>query len=214
MSKRRVINHGDKFNKLTFIKELDPKIHKSKNRVYRSRVGLWKCECGNINEIIIYSVVAGHTKTCGCLHKEVCRKLLTTHGMFYHPLRHVLTSMMSRCYNKNKIDYHRYGGRGVTICSEWRNSYPDFLIWAITNGWKPGLTIERIDNNGNYSQDNCRFATRLDQANNTRSNRIITFKSKEYTMAQFCRKFNFNYKNFSYRIYKGQTVDEIYKSLK
>ena len=95
----------------------------------------------------------------------------------------IWTNMKTRCYNKNSPGYEAYGGRGIKICEQWRNSFFEFLTWAKANGYKDGLSIDRIDNNGCYSPDNCRWATYKEQALNTRTNHFIEFCGEIKTVA-------------------------------
>ena len=93
--------------------------------------------------------------------------------------------MKKRCYYKKSVAYHNYGGRGIAICDEWLNDYYAFESWALNNGYADGLTIERIDNNGNYSPENCKWATRSEQCNNKRNNVLITYLGKTQTLTQW-----------------------------
>jgi len=123
------------------------------------------CDCGNICNVKSTSLRLGRTKSCGCLRKEG----ITTHGLTYHPLYKIWECIIQRCENSNNIAYNRYGARGIKICDEWRNNPKTFIEWALANGWEEELTIDRWpNNNGNYEPGNVRFATALEQANNTR----------------------------------------------
>lgn len=163
---------GLKFNKLTVIEYFG----KSKHGAH-----LWKCrcECGNEPEIRSDGLTTGHTTSCGCYNKEqkssICKELRTTHGLCSHPLYSVLYGMLKRCYNEKNPSYRYYGGRGITVCDEWRYSVEAFVKWGNENGYSPGLQIERIDNSGNYEPDNCRWATRTEQARN-KNNTVLSME--------------------------------------
>ena len=114
--------------------------------------------------------------------------------------------MERRSYNSERKDYNNYGARGISICKEWRASVETFIEWALSNGWKQGLTIDRINNNGNYSPDNCRFVDTLTQNNNKRDNRRVSFKRKTQTIAEWGREFNINYGTLYTRLHKGWPI--------
>lgn len=158
-----------KYNKLTI---LGVPFFKNK----RQRVNAL-CECGNIKEYVVYQLITEKTKSCGCLKIELTRERFSTHGLSKsHPIYVVWKAMNQRCYYKNGRRYKDYGGRGVTVCEEWRN-FKAFYNWALSNGWMKGLQIDRFpNNNGNYEPTNCRFVPNKINSRNTRSNKMTDVK--------------------------------------
>lgn len=192
-NRKHFIKLGQRFSRLIVIKE----ILIPANDGYTQRAMICKCDCGKKKIIALGNLF--RTKSCGCLLKESTTSHSVTHGFSNDPIYQVLKNMKARCYDKKSIGYNIYGGRGITICDKWLNNRGSFYIWAYQNGYKKGLTIERKDNNKGYSPDNCTFINRLRQANNTRNNRIIEYNGEKMSMADFCRKYDLNYSNFSQR---------------
>lgn len=132
-----------------------------------------RCECGTISSAACVDIERGHTLSCGCLHNEQVGAMYRTHGESHGPLHEVWKGMKSRCYNPKNANFMNYGGRGITVCEEWRNSYEAFRDWMLANGYKPGLEIDRKDNAGNYSPDNCRVVERKVNQRNKRTSRLV-----------------------------------------
>ena len=107
------------------------------------------------------------------------------HGMAHTKIYRVYCRIKQRCYDKNVKEFKYYGGRGIEMCDEWRNDFMAFYTWAMANGYKEGLTIDRKDVNGNYEPSNCCWITQKEQNNNTRANHYITYNGETHTMAQW-----------------------------
>lgn len=152
---------------------------------------LCKCTCGNEKVILRSNLLAGYTKSCGCLQKERTSQARKLPDGYRH-LHSVFESMKSRCYDKNNNRYARYGARGITICDEWLNDKDVFCRWALENGYAQGLTIDRIDNNGNYCPENCRWSTPKEQMLNFSNNVPITYNGETKTITQWADSLNMN----------------------
>ncbi len=137
---------------------------KSSSRRYK-----WKCvcDCGNVVYVDSYFLKAGKTKSCGCLKREMISALNRKHeGKKLHPrLYRIWLNMRTRCMNPKYKEFDRYGGRGIRICDEW-NDFSAFCSWSLSHGYSDGLTIERVDNDGNYEPSNCAWIPLADQARN------------------------------------------------
>ncbi|MFJ1122234.1 hypothetical protein [Bacillus thuringiensis] len=166
---------------------------------------LWKfkCDCGN--EVVLEGrkVKGGETKSCGCLVKEHTKNLNYTHGFGNTRLHKCYSSMISRCYHEKDKSYKDYGGRGIGVCDEWRESFLNFREWALKSGYSDSLTIDRIDVNKWYAPENCKWSTKLEQANNKRSSINVTYKNETKTLKQWCKELNLNYSTIYTRIFTG-----------
>lgn len=125
---------------------------------------VWKCECdcGEIIDVIGSALRTGHTLSCGCFNREKSAEYQTKHGLADHPLYRSWIDIKKRCYNENHKCYRWYGAKGVKLCREWFDSVQEFVSWGLKNGWEDGLSIDRIDSNGDYEPNNCQFLTKSD----------------------------------------------------
>lgn len=168
-----------------------------------------KCDCGKTKKILALSLKNGKTNSCGCLQKERIIEVKTKHG---HAKRNHVSKtfeawrrMLNRCQNPNCKEYNYYGGRGITVCDHWRNSFENFLA---DMGEKPkGLSIDRIDNNGNYCPENCRWANSKEQANNRRSNIQLSYNGKTQNISQWADELGLARGTVSSRLKRGWIVE-------
>lgn len=130
------------------------------------------------------------------------------HGLTNHPLHRTWSNAKSRCYDANSTPFKDYGGRGITFCEEWKNSFQAFYDWAMANGYKHGLTLDRIDNNKGYSPDNCRWATMKEQSNNRRSNKYLEFRGETRTVSQWSEITGIHNDTILKRLKHGWSVDK------
>lgn len=151
---------------------------------------LCSCECGEQVVVNYIHLLSGHSRSCGCLRLDNSKKSSTSHGLSVGKdgkkdhLYSVWIMMRQRCLNTNNKSYKSYGGRGIYICNEW-SEYQNFHEWAMSNGYDKSMTVERINNNGPYSPDNCKMATHKEQAQNTRRSRRITIDGVAKTLSQW-----------------------------
>lgn len=176
----------------------------------KSRNILWRCKCNCGNEVIVKAceLNRGHCHSCGCYQKERASEANKIHGKSHTKLHYVWTDMLKRCDNPNHHAYKWYGGKGVNVCDEWKE-FIAFEKWALKNGYKEGLTIDRIDGNGNYCPENCRWATRKQQSNNISTCVYFEFMGENLNITQFCEK----YKVSSYNFYKKARNNICFKTL-
>lgn len=169
---KKIYTKGQEINGLTFLKELE--LSKT-----RKRNALFQCFCGMKFKSQIGSVLSRKICSCGCYRIKQLKIRRTTHGLSNHPLHSIWRGIKNRCLNSNYYFFKYYGGRGITICDEWKDNFKSFYDWAILNGYKKDLSIERINNNKGYFPANCTFATMAEQSHNRRSTKLDWIKIKE-----------------------------------
>ncbi len=201
------IKEGDRYGKLTIIKEVDP--IKYSNGSIRRKV-LCRCDCGNEVVVGLSNIRRGTTTSCGCMYKEVARNLRGKYPDLYGTRVYIIWySMKCRCYKKSNDNYKHYGGRGIKMCDEWKNDFMTFYNWAINNGYSDNLTIDRIDNNGDYEPTNCRWVTMSEQANNRRTNVILTHNGESHTIMEWSKITGINFGTLQNRVYSGWDDEKI-----
>lgn len=194
---------GQRFGRLTaFCREDFVKKDGKKETAY-----LCKCDCGDVRKVLAYNLKNGHTESCGCLSLEKRTKARTTHHKTGTRIYRIWRGMKTRCENSNDYHYEYYGGRGINVCSEWQRFEP-FYNWALANGYAKSLTLERIDNNGNYEPSNCRWATIKEQCNNRRTSRIITHNNVSHTLSEWAAIAKIKRGTLAYRIDNGWSIDD------
>lgn len=185
---------GQKYGRLTVIEDLG-----MIKRPGGKRRHFWRCECtcGNVFDARGDCLQSGNNKSCGCLQYDHAK---ITHNMTGTKPYRVWASMKQRCNNPNDNAYKWYGARGIKVCEEWSNSFESFYSWAKTNGYKKGLSIERIDCNGNYEPRNCEWITQEEQLLNTRRTRLITYKGKTQTIKEWSDELGIKYMTLWFRL--------------
>ena len=213
LSKAKLIDlTGQVYGRLTVIKRVDDYISPSGDRKVQ---WLCKCKCGK--EVIVTgnNLRKGNSKSCGCYNRELLAKINLTHNASNTRLYHIWICMKDRCYNPKNKKYKDYGGRGIIICDEWINDFEAFANWAYDNGYIENVsrgecTIDRIDVNGNYCQQNCRWVNQKVQSNNKRNNHYITYNGETHTVTEWNNILGYKKGVLSRRIFSGWSIEDAF----
>lgn len=192
------VSVGEKYNKLTVLK------------VNNCNDVLCQCECGKVVKTTAWRLTSGNTKSCGCYKLVALNKRITKHGLARHPLHKTWNNIKSRCYNPKATKYQYYGGKGVVVCDEWRDDFQKFFDWSIANGWRPGLTIDRINGDGDYAPQNCRWVDYKTQNNNLSCNHLITWNGETRSVYDWAFVLKMNPKTLSERLRRGWTIERAF----
>lgn len=198
---RKIDLTGMRFGRLTVIREDE----KSKNGDCR---WLCHCDCGEYKIIYGTALKRGLTNSCGCLNRELIIKRNTVHGWRKTLIYGIWAAIKRRCFNKNTKTYGYYGARGITMCDEWRNNFLAFRDWALVNGYNEGLTIDRIDVNGNYEPSNCRWVTQKEQANNQRPRKSRYFNGCRVNVSKIAREHGLSESTLHGRLRRGMSLEK------
>ena len=196
-----------KFNNLTVLKRM----------TNRKKQTMWLCKCDCGKEVVVSSanLKSGHTKSCGCYAlKEKSKRMKEKnptykHGLSNSRLFEIWRAMKKRCYLKTHVHYKNYGARGIRVCEEWKNDFMNFYNWAMANGYRDDLTIDRINPDGNYEPNNCRWATYKEQNNNKKNNRYIEYNGEKHTASEWAEIKKINYDTFFSRLYSGWSIKDL-----
>jgi len=192
-------NLGDVVGSCIFLEERPIKvIGESKTK---RRFALFECSCGKSFEATILQVKNGNTKSCGCLRDNKIKEQgfkNSTHGQRKHPLYKMWQGMLRRCNDPKDFGYYNYGGRGIKVCHRWKDI--NNFLEDMYNSYKPGLELDRIDVNGNYEPENCRWVTRKQNMNNMRRNRIVEYNGIKKTVSEWSDELNIPYKRLLARL--------------
>lgn len=159
------------------------------------------CDCGNIFYISSSHIHNKNVVSCGCRRREVGKET-GTHHMTDTRIYSIWEKMKARCTNSNLPGFNNYGGRGIKVCQEWMDSFEAFYEWAMANGYDDSLSIDRIDVNGNYCPENCRWVTQKVQANNTRTNVYVEYNGERLTLHEIYDKYSKN--GVSYKLFHSR----------
>lgn len=206
---------GMKFNQLTVMgfELVEKKGKKRWNWICR-------CDCGELRSITPSRVLTGHNVSCGCHKREALSEWNKTAklkhggsvGKCKTRLYHIWMGMRARCSNPNLHDYPNYGGRGIKVCEEWKNSFEAFRDWANNNGYADKLSLDRIDVNGDYCPSNCKWATMVEQQRNRQSTERYEYLGKMRTLAEISEMTGINYNTLFNRIkYYGWRFEDAIK---
>lgn len=196
---------GKRFGKLIVIKKVE-------NNKYNRIQWLCRCDCGNVTCLSSNALTTNNTKSCGCLKRE--KKFNLKHGKAKTRLYHIWNGMKQRCFNSKAIKYHNYGGRGITVCKTWQKDFMSFYEWAICNGYDESKSreqqvLDRIDNNGNYEPNNCRWITQSENCRNRNNNVLLNKNGISKTIAEWCEELNLNQRTVANRAKKYEDINEI-----
>lgn len=169
---------------------------------------LCKCNCGNIKKIRKDHLINGDIKSCGCISKRYNNVKRQFHNGTGTRLYSIYRNIKRRCFSKNDKLYKYYGERGITMCKEWQDNFKLFKSWSINNGYTDDLTIDRINVNGNYEPNNCRWITMKEQCRNKRNNHNITYNGKTQCLNDWADEFNINRTTLLCRLKRGWNLKE------
>lgn len=201
---------GQKYGRLTVLDRGPDRVRKSGRKIVQ-----WNCICDCGNKIVVSAsdLRSGHTQSCGCYMIDRIKEANTRHGKTDSRLYNVWASMRERCYCPTLPTYPRYGGRGIKMCDEWYNSYLEFERWALNNGYDENAlrgkcTIDRIDVNGNYCPENCRWVDQKTQMSNVTYNHYETMNGVTHTVVEWADIYGIPYQMLEGRLCRGVPIEK------
>ena len=197
---------GRKFGRLTVVSEAERTRSKG-----GASIRMWNCvcDCGNKRTLSSSALTGCNTKSCGCYKKDVNKKRFTKHGLSKTKLYRVWSSIKDRCYRDGCKGYIDYGIRGIVMCDEWKSDFQAFYTWAMNNGYKRELSIDRIDVDGDYEPSNCRWATIKEQSRNRRDTLYVEYNGEKRTLIEVSEEVGISYGKMYARIFEmGKSLEE------
>lgn len=186
-------------------------IERAENGNHNKARWVCQCDCGSKTIAATTQLKTNRKRSCGCLQRDRAKEANTTHGLRKHPLYRVHRAMIDRCENPENKSFHDYGGRGISVCDEWRMSVKAFYDWAILNGYHSGVEIDRINNDGPYSPENCRFVTKAANKMNRRNSLLVEYCGNRVPLRDLADEFGIKYTTAYYRYKQGLPVEEIFE---
>ena len=202
---------GKRFGMLVVVRRAED--HVCKGSGERKRRWECRCDCGNTTYATTGDLRKGDVKSCGCIVSEIRRRNSTKHGQSGTKLHNIWRAMRRRCTDKNAKDYKWYGGRGIRVCREWDEDFISFYEWAKSSNYVDGLTIDRIDSDGDYCPENCRWATVKEQCNNRTNNKTYTLDGETHTIAEWSEITGIPYSTLYMRLYNGWCFEDAIQRL-
>ncbi len=202
MTKPKVDLTGSRFGKLTVMRQAEDYVYENGKRRTQWEC---RCDCGNTVFVEQSNLKRGNSSSCGCLCRELNIRRSTKHGDKHTRLYRIWCGIKCRCQNENSTSYENYGARGITMCKEWQDSYTHFKEWALNNGYTETnhlLSIDRLDVNGDYTPENCKWSNPKEQANNRRNTAFITFNNESHSLSEWSDIVGIKYHTLFARIYK------------
>lgn len=184
---------GQKFGKLTIIE-------RAENDKQGNAQWLCKCDCGKTVIVRGYQLTIGKTNSCGCL-----KSIRQSHHKSHLRIWQIWECMKQRCYNPSQISYKNYGAKGIRVCEEWHN-FENFYNWSLNNGYETNLTIDRIDNNKDYSPNNCRWVDMKTQQRNRTNNHLVTLNGETKCITEWCEIYHLQYNTVLRRLKNGWDI--------
>lgn len=233
---------GQRFGRLVVLERANDYIKPNGSHCIRWKC---KCDCGNISFVVSWKLKSGNTRSCGCMQREIAKELgkniprkikqnpnnkfakntkrdfknQNRNGLSKTRIYKIYISMISRCRNKNDINYKDYGGRGIKVCDEWikEGGFEAFCRWAYNTGYDEKAeygkcTIDRINVNGNYEPSNCRWADGKTQSNNKRNTIFISYRGKTKSLVEWCEELGLNKSTIRNRIHKGWDPEKAFST--
>lgn len=192
-------------------------LYRVEDNKYGRSVWMCQCDCGTLKAVAANDIRSGKSRSCGCLEREnrlnIKDRSIKTHRMTKTRIYRIWQGAKNRVFNKKDEHWPGYGGRGITMCEEWASSFECFRDWAFSNGYSENLTLDRIDFDGDYCPENCRWVTSAEQQRNKRNNRYYTYNGKTQLIPTWAKEFGVTDSTIRSRIRRGEKPEKVFFEL-